>query len=331
MDTEGETVAHMIYDPWGSPLIETYADTNLSGLENLNNFTGYTWDETLGFYFAQNRFYDPTTHRFTQEDVIKDGSNWYVYCANSPCTVFDMHGLSTESQNIQKNYDDLYGILKKQYPALHLDVNKTRFKKVKKALTDNKNTIIEVAEKYDIPAEMIAAIIVKEQMTQSVSDDVAYAHTFFSGASHSYGLGAIFPTTAYEAWLYLATNNVTDFALREYYKKIFPLLEKRGHDPHDEATLNVVLGAQLMSDEKFNIETIAVILRYNYERVKNNYSTYEEYYFVLFSCDSASVNRAGNVWLVSDIYAGFTREIYGHTLSYYNTGGEIISVDQKMA
>lgn len=42
----------MVYDPWGNPLIETYADTNLSGIENLNNFTGYAWDEVLNLYFA---------------------------------------------------------------------------------------------------------------------------------------------------------------------------------------------------------------------------------------------------------------------------------------
>jgi RHS repeat-associated protein len=83
-DSDGDVISHMIYDPWGSPLIETYTDANYSGLDNLNNFTGYTWDEVLGVYYAQNRFYDADEHRFTQQDPVKDGGNWYVYVGNNP-------------------------------------------------------------------------------------------------------------------------------------------------------------------------------------------------------------------------------------------------------
>ncbi len=92
VDKNGEVIAHAIYDPWGKPLTETYTDSNYSGLENLNNFTGYTWDITLALYFAQNRFYDANTHRFTQEDTAKDGNNWYVYCGNEPILRVDEWG-----------------------------------------------------------------------------------------------------------------------------------------------------------------------------------------------------------------------------------------------
>ena len=92
VDKNGEVIAHAIYDPWGNPLIETYTDANYSGLENLNNYTGYTWDVTLSLYFAQNRFYDADTHRFTQEDIVKDGANWYVYCGNAPVLRVDLTG-----------------------------------------------------------------------------------------------------------------------------------------------------------------------------------------------------------------------------------------------
>ncbi|WP_312653861.1 amidase domain-containing protein, partial [Aminipila sp.] len=64
-----------------------------SGIDNINNYTGYTYDEVLDLYFAQNRFYDPENHRFTQEDVVKDGNNWYVYCQNSPINYVDLIGL----------------------------------------------------------------------------------------------------------------------------------------------------------------------------------------------------------------------------------------------
>ena len=44
VDENGKVISHKIYDPWGNPLTETYTDTNFSGIDNSNNFTGYTWD-----------------------------------------------------------------------------------------------------------------------------------------------------------------------------------------------------------------------------------------------------------------------------------------------
>ena len=94
VDENGKVISHTIYDPWGNPLTETYTDTNFSGIDNANNFTGYTWDEVLDLYFAQNRFYDPADHRFTQEDPIKDGENWHGYCGNNAIAERDMYGFA---------------------------------------------------------------------------------------------------------------------------------------------------------------------------------------------------------------------------------------------
>lgn len=84
VDEAGAVIGHTIYDPWGAPLTETYPDANFAPLDNANNFTGYSWDEVLGLYFAQNRFYDAGSHRFTQEDPMRDDTNWYAYCGNDP-------------------------------------------------------------------------------------------------------------------------------------------------------------------------------------------------------------------------------------------------------
>jgi RHS repeat-associated protein len=100
VDSDGETVVHAIYDPWGNPVTETAVDLNFTAIVNLNNYTGYTWDETLGLFFAQYRFYDAENHRFTQQDAAKDGGNWYVYCANNPVTNVDPSGLKTKGQVI---------------------------------------------------------------------------------------------------------------------------------------------------------------------------------------------------------------------------------------
>ena len=94
VDETGKVISHTIYDPWGNPLTKTYTDTNFSGIDNANNYTGYTWDEVLDLYFAQNRFYDPADYRFTQEDPIKDGENWYAYCGNNAIAERDMYGFA---------------------------------------------------------------------------------------------------------------------------------------------------------------------------------------------------------------------------------------------
>ncbi len=73
------------------PLYPTYTDLNFTGLESVNSYTGYTWDETLQLYFAQYRFYDPELKRFTSEDILKDGNNWYVYVGNNPLTSIDLY------------------------------------------------------------------------------------------------------------------------------------------------------------------------------------------------------------------------------------------------
>ncbi|MEG0754473.1 MAG: peptidoglycan-binding protein, partial [Angelakisella sp.] len=42
---------------------------------------------------AQARFYDAENHRFTQEDPVKDGDNWYGYVGNGPLNLVDPWGL----------------------------------------------------------------------------------------------------------------------------------------------------------------------------------------------------------------------------------------------
>ena len=122
VDKDGSQIAHAIYDPWGKPITETYTDSNYSGLENLNNYTGYTYDLTLALYFAQNRFYDAELHRFTQEDAVKDGTNWYVYCGNGPVYRIDLLGTSWEPLAIHdpKNYVDLKSLVG-QYGGTYIE------------------------------------------------------------------------------------------------------------------------------------------------------------------------------------------------------------------
>ena len=110
VDENGKVISHTIYDPWGNPLTETYTDTNFSGIDNSNNYTGYTWDEVLDLYFAQNRFYDPADHRFTQEDPIKDGENWYGYCGNNVIGLSDVYGLAKKLRFVHRDQSKIRSV-----------------------------------------------------------------------------------------------------------------------------------------------------------------------------------------------------------------------------
>jgi RHS repeat-associated protein len=92
-DGDGEIRMHMIYDEWGLPQMETRLDMNYAGLDNINSYTGYTYDEVLDIYCAQARFYDPKARRFMQEDPAKGGWNRYAYAWNNPVTGTDPQGL----------------------------------------------------------------------------------------------------------------------------------------------------------------------------------------------------------------------------------------------
>jgi hypothetical protein len=75
----------------------------------------------------------------------------------------------------------------------------------------------------------------------------------------------------------------------------------------------------------FSIETIAAVLAHNYGQFKANYNSYEIALFERFGCDFEGKED----WIVEDINAGITEKIYGHLLSYYNTGKDCIYRDKK--
>lgn len=56
-------------------------------------YCGEYQDLCSGLIYMRNRYYDPSIGRFITEDPARDGLNWYVYCGNSPVTLFDPSGL----------------------------------------------------------------------------------------------------------------------------------------------------------------------------------------------------------------------------------------------
>lgn len=66
-------------------------------------YCGEYLDGESGLIYLRNRYYDSTTGRFITEDPVKDGLNWYNYCAGNPVMMIDPSGLIVTSQ---KEYAD---------------------------------------------------------------------------------------------------------------------------------------------------------------------------------------------------------------------------------
>jgi RHS repeat-associated protein len=75
------------YDPYGNATSVTQAVTNPF------RFTGAVWDSSTGLYKMGERYYDPSTGRFTQLDPAGTG---YVYASDDPVNLTDPSGLFSE-------------------------------------------------------------------------------------------------------------------------------------------------------------------------------------------------------------------------------------------
>ena len=108
MSNDGTDTVRFIKDPHGNvvatskndKIVDSYDYTafgvQLNSAETSNPFRycGEYYDEELDSVYLRNRYYQPTTGRFINEDPIKDGLNWYSYCGNNPVMMVDPSGLS---------------------------------------------------------------------------------------------------------------------------------------------------------------------------------------------------------------------------------------------
>jgi RHS repeat-associated protein len=84
---DGRLEGRYEYDAFGKP----YKGDLASGM-NLG-YTGKPYDATTGLYNYGYRDYQPEAARFTTEDPIRDGSNWFAYVNNDPVNWIDLWGL----------------------------------------------------------------------------------------------------------------------------------------------------------------------------------------------------------------------------------------------
>jgi RHS repeat-associated protein len=118
-DSTGNRVAHTHLDEWGNILNQEKLTFAGNEINILNMFTNHTYDEILGLYYAQARFYDPTQRRFISADphwgphnrtnsldAIQQSGNLYSYTINNPLRFSDPWGRFITPHDIQQILDE---------------------------------------------------------------------------------------------------------------------------------------------------------------------------------------------------------------------------------
>ena len=91
---DGGSGAQYSYDAWGNIVAMTGHLAELNPLR----YRGYVYDQETGFYYLNNRYYDPAVGRFISADVYVStgqniiGHNMFAYCANNPVLNTDQTG-----------------------------------------------------------------------------------------------------------------------------------------------------------------------------------------------------------------------------------------------
>lgn len=94
VDSNGNTVASYEYDPYGKVISTTGTLAEINPIR----YRGYYYDTETGFYYLNNRYYDPAVGRFISADVYVStgqniiGHNMFAYCANNPVLNTDQTG-----------------------------------------------------------------------------------------------------------------------------------------------------------------------------------------------------------------------------------------------
>jgi len=107
-DSAGNIVANYIFDAYGN------TDSENSVYNNFG-YRGEYSDAESGLIYLRARMYDPSVGRFINEDPIRDGLNWYVYCGGNPVMFVDPTGCILQEEidlyNKGQLSQDVYDIL----------------------------------------------------------------------------------------------------------------------------------------------------------------------------------------------------------------------------
>jgi len=100
VDKNAQTVARYSYDAWG---VCTVTQDSV-GIATITPFRYrcYYYDEEIGLYYLQSRYYDATVGRFVNGDMceylfVSLNCNWFTYCNNNAISNNDINGYASIS------------------------------------------------------------------------------------------------------------------------------------------------------------------------------------------------------------------------------------------
>lgn len=139
LDSDGNQVVSYVYDSWGKLVSTSGILADTIGVQNPYRYRGYYYDVETGFYYLQNRYYDPVTGRFINSDSLIGSTgelnthNMFAYCGNEPINRVDPAGFAWYYPFNQ--YSDS-GLEKKSYPFTSVSDSPPTYKKTNNAVNN---------------------------------------------------------------------------------------------------------------------------------------------------------------------------------------------------
>ena len=100
LKSNGTIVVEYTYDAYGNITSISGIQASTIGIYNSMRYRGYKYDEEIGMYYLNSRYYDPEIGRFINADGMLGEvgqlgtTNMYAYCANNPVMYVDPSGES---------------------------------------------------------------------------------------------------------------------------------------------------------------------------------------------------------------------------------------------
>ena len=174
-NSSGTVTKNYTYDAFG--VEQNVSDGDL----NPFRYCGEQFDNETGNYYLRARYYSPNIGRFTQEDPIMDGLNWYTYCAGNPVVYSDSSGTTVSNDGFGYN----------KY------TEGERNGSAAQVIRTNKSIIKNAATRYEVDPKILAGVIYVEQYynvdwVDATTDWIA----FYGIIDMSVGVGQVRHSTA---------------------------------------------------------------------------------------------------------------------------------------
>ena len=122
VDSSGTKLNTYNYDAFGNETI------NEETIANPFRYAGEYYDTESGNIYLRARYYTPSAGRFINEDPIKDGFNWYSYCAGNPVKYVDPTGLiycdfDTSPSQLEEYRKNNYIVVHEEEEAINIYLN----------------------------------------------------------------------------------------------------------------------------------------------------------------------------------------------------------------